>query len=270
MDIKLSKILPIDNPKDYKIHLACWNGVDQPLDVFVRDREIWKKWNSYVGTRDHFNRLFTFSLIDFYPEKNIWLFGGVYQVLKRGKKHHTIKIVKDDSYNLIGRLKIYLKRPGRVKAVNLENHYNNMVVSEILREPFSGERFCGYENINHDFTQLEGIFRSERPDWKAALENVKAVYVIYDKKNGKKYVGSAYGEQGLWSRWACYIGTGHGHTNELTHLIKKKGIKYARNNFRFTILEHRSLKTDDEVIINRETFWKEALLSRDKHGYNKN
>jgi hypothetical protein len=270
MNIKISNILPIENQKDYKIHLACWNGKSQPLDVFVSDLELWKKWNSYVGSRDHFSREFIFSLIDFFPEKDTWLFGGVYHVLKRGKKFHSIQLVKDGSYKFIGRLKVTLKRPGRVKAVYLEKHYKNIVVSEILKESYSGERFCGYENINHDFTKLEGIFVSERPDWRAALENVKAVYVIYDKKNGKKYVGSAYGEQGLWSRWACYIGTGHGWNDELTRLIRKKGIQYARDNFKFTILEHRSMKTDDKVIIDRESFWKEALLSRGSHGYNKN
>ena len=83
-----------------------------------------------------------------------------------------------------------------------------MVVSELLREPYPGEQFPGYENINHDFSLLEAVFRSNRPDWKAALESVKGVYLIVDKSNGKKYVGSAYGAFGLWRRWGCYIDTG--------------------------------------------------------------
>jgi hypothetical protein len=58
-----------------------------------------------------------------------------------------------------------------------------MVLSEILKEPYSGEAFCGYENINHDFIDLEAIFRQSRPDWRAALENVKGIYLITDKKN---------------------------------------------------------------------------------------
>jgi len=34
MDIPLSNIYPIAAPEKYKVHLACWNGSDQPLDVF--------------------------------------------------------------------------------------------------------------------------------------------------------------------------------------------------------------------------------------------
>jgi hypothetical protein len=62
---------------------------------------------------------------------------------------------------------------------------------------------------------------------------VKGVYLIVDKKNGKMYVGSAYGDLGIWSRWSCYIGTGHGWNDELTKLIKDNGIQYARDNFQF-------------------------------------
>jgi len=109
----------------------------------------------------------------------------------------------------------------------------------------------------------------ERPDWKAALQSVKGVYLIVDKDNGKKYVGSAYGAFGLWQRWGCYIGTGHGWNDELTKLINKKGIEYARKNFRLSLLEYRPAYTDDQEIMSRENYWKEALLSR-KFGYNRN
>lgn len=47
MDIKVENLLNIDDVRKYKIHFAVWNGVEQPLDVFVRDREEWKRWNSW-------------------------------------------------------------------------------------------------------------------------------------------------------------------------------------------------------------------------------
>lgn len=31
MDIAVSSILPINNPGEYKIHFAVWNGDEQPL-----------------------------------------------------------------------------------------------------------------------------------------------------------------------------------------------------------------------------------------------
>lgn len=270
MPIRLSSILPIRNLKDYKAHLACWNGYSHPLDDFVRDRTEWDQWSEYRGKKDRFNRRYIFSLIEFYPEgPGNWLFGGTYKVLDRLPDSYKLERISDHE-DYVGRVKICLSRPGRVDAVRLENHYSNMIVTEVLREPYSGERFPGYERINHDFSALEVVFRAQRPDWKAALENVKGVYLIADKRNGKKYVGSAYGDLGIWARWGSYIGTGHGGNDELTKLIKHKGIDYARQNFRISLLEFRSPKTDDRVVIERETYWKEALLSRRPLGYNKN
>jgi hypothetical protein len=66
-------------------------------------------------------------------------------------------------------------RAGRARSLKLENHFEKMGVAELLREPYSGEQFPGYENINHDFTLLETGFRTHRPDWKAALANIRAL-----------------------------------------------------------------------------------------------
>ncbi len=102
------------------------------------------------------------------------------------------------------------------------------------------------------------------------LANIKGVYLISDKGNGRKYVGSAYGGTGIWSRWSSYIDSGHGGNKDLAKLIGREGLDHARKNFRIALLEYRPAKTDDAVIIGRECFWKEALLSRSPHGYNKN
>ncbi len=152
----------------------------------------------------------------------------------------------------------------------MEKYIKDMVVSEILQRPYSGEAFPGYECINHDFSSLRTVFETERPDWKAALQNVKGVYVITDRANGKRYVGSAYGDSGIWARWSCYIGTGHGWNDELTTLIGQKGEAYAVKNFQMSLLEYRPMKTDDSAILEREGFWKEVMISRGKYGYNKN
>lgn len=204
MPVLLQTILPISNLRDYKAHLACWNGVDQPLDVFVRDRSEWEQWNTWRSNKDDFNHRYIFSLIDFYPEPNIWLFGGIYEVLSRSPENnaHSYKVqLAQTGFDFIGRLKVHLTRPGRIRSVRLENYFSQVIVSELLKEPYSGERFCGYENIKHDFSILEGIFKSNRPDWRAALENVKGVYLIVDKHNGKSMLGqrmaiSASGQDG--------------------------------------------------------------------------
>lgn len=273
MTIPLSTILNIETPSNYKVHLACWNGSSQPLNVFVRDRDEWDNWNRWRSTRDEFNRDYILSLAHFYHETNVWLFAGIYKVIERRtvKRDFSYKIERiSEHIELIGRLKIYLPRPGRIRSVKLENYYQHMFVSELLKETYTGERFTGYEDVSCDFGMLKTVFRTSRADWKAALEHIKGVYLITDKSNGKKYVGSAYGEYGIWSRWACYMNTGHGWNDELTQLIDQAGIDYARNNFRISLLESRPMRTEDKFVIARETFWKEALLSRIPFGYNKN
>lgn len=275
MEIPLRRVLQIDNLANYKVHLASWDRENQPLDVFVRDYNEWEGWNRWRSNKDDFNREKIFSLIDFYPESGIWLFGGIFTILSRTgiSGPDSYRIACDEtSRELVGRLKIRLKRPARGRSFLLEKTFDQMVVSEILRERYSGERFPGYENIHIRFTLLEQIISSERPDWKTALANVKGVYVITDSNNGKKYVGSAYGDNGkIWSRWSCYVRTGgHGWNDELTKLISVEGIEYARKFFHISLLEYRSAKTDDREIIARESFWKATLMSRGEFGYNKN
>ena len=270
MDI--SQILEIENLQDYKFHAARYNNIEEPLDVFLRNRNEWDGWNSWHGVRNEFNRNYVVSFIKFYPEEETWLFGGIYKILGRHpeKTAHGYDIeLTDKGKELIGRLKINAKL-SRTKAFKLENVYDKLSVCEVLREPYSGEFFRGYENISQDFSNLEVIYRNERTDWKTPLENVKGVYVIADKKTGRKYVGSAYGDTGIWSRWSSYMNTGHGWNKELVGLIEGAGMEYARKNFRITLIECWPFKTDDRTIIQRENFWKEALLTRGKHGYNGN
>ena len=270
-EIKLSSILHLASPKDFKLHCAVISDSrEQPLDIFVNDRERWHTWNSYKPATNAFNRKYIFSLCRFYHERDIWLFGGIYRVLGiETKKKYEIELT-DIGQEFIGRLKLSLKLAGRNIRVNLENHYHEMLVSEILKESYSGQTFTGFENISLDFERLEFICRSQKQDWMASLQSIKGVYLITDKSNGKKYVGSAYNDEGIWSRWTSYVETGHGGNVDLRNLIKKKGLKHARKHFSFSLLEYRPARVDDQVIIDRETFWKKALLSRGDYGYNQN
>lgn len=278
-DIKASSILNIEESElsEYKLHLACWNGDEQPLNVYLADWNRWISWNQWRGGKNDFNRTYIFSLIQFYHEPNKWLFGGVFKVKERHSNWEETKIgyeveLQELHKDMIGRLIIDFNRYQglRGRSFKLENYFDNFKISQILKRSYDGINFPGYENISIDFPELQSIFKYQKTDWKAALENIKGVYVIFDKSNGKKYVGSAYGDSGVWSRWSNYAGTGHGFNDELTKLISQKGIGYARKHFRFCLLEYRPSRTDDSIIINRESYWKNALLSRTEFGYNKN
>ena len=93
--------------------------------------------------------------------------------------------------------------------MSFENHFPNLELQEILREPYSGRAFPGFEDIDLSFEELEALVLNDRPDWKAALESVKGIYLITEIASEKRYVGSAYGDQGIWSRWCNYIASGH-------------------------------------------------------------
>jgi hypothetical protein len=269
MTILLNAIWPIPAPKNYKLHFARWNKESQPLDVWVRDKREWQGWQEYRPARDDFNRPFIFSLIQFYHEPDIWLFGGVFRVLKRHAKRYEVKLT-DESAAFIGRLKLRSSYRERATRVKFENHYGELEVHEILREPYSGRAFTGFENIDLSFEELETLIRHSRSDWKAALASVKGIYLISDTRTGKRYVGSAYGRDGIWSRWCSYVLTGHGGNVELRELVKDPSLAYCRKAFRFALLEYRPVAAPDEVILAREAFWKQILLSRGKDGLNRN
>ena len=137
VDIKVSEIIKIENVRDYKFHAARWNKYDNPLDVFVRDRNEWYHWNTWRNQKDEFSREYVFSLIDFYPETDMWLFGGIYKIISRKDVpyKHSYKVEEMVEFSkYIGRLKIYLPKPPRGRAFFLAKYYDQMKVSEILKE----------------------------------------------------------------------------------------------------------------------------------------
>jgi hypothetical protein len=269
MPILLKEILLITNLREYKVHFAKWNGANQPLDVFTKDRDEWQGWQEYRPARDDFNRPLIFSLASFYHEPEMWLFGGVFRVLSRKKKRYEVELT-EIAAGFIGRLKLRSPYNARTVRVNMETQYDDFEVSEVLPEPYTGRPFPGYEDIDLSFEEIETLVRNCRPDWKAALESVKGIYLITDTLTGKRYVGSAYSEGGIWSRWCAYAGTGHGGNVELRALVTTPDLNYCRANFRFALLEHRSFRTPDEHILNRESFWKRLLLTRGDQGLNRN
>lgn len=269
MRILLRDIWPISAPENYKLHFARWNNENQPLEVWVRDKQEWQGWQEYRPARNDFNRPFIFSMIQFYHEPDIWLFAGVYRVLKRNADRYEVDLA-GESAGFIGRLKLRSPYRERATRVKFENHYPNLEVQEVLREPYSGRSFPGFEDIELSFEELETLVRNSRPDWKAALASVKGIYLISDTKTGKRYVGSAYGNQGIWSRWCSYVATGHGGNVELGALVSDPKLDYCRKSFRFALLEYRPAPTPDDVILKREAFWKRILLSRGEHGLNRN
>lgn len=271
MAIPLSEVLSLPSPSLFKLHLATRNDHgEEPLDIFVADRDKWRGWNEYRGDQNRWTRPCIFSLLQFYPVRNAWLFGGVWEVLgrRRGRRY---ELRSDPAFEpWIGRLVVDFRRRGRNQALYLEKCLPAMTVREVLPEPYNGEAFPGARRVCLNAGKLEAIFAAQRADWKAALTDITAIYVVTDGSNGKQYVGSAYGHGGLWTRWASYLKTGHGYNDELVTLLDREGPDYARRNFIFAILEELPKFTPRDEVIARETFYKQALLTVRPFGYNAN
>ena len=273
----LKDVWPIDKPDDYKIHFATHNGDHHPLDLWLEDRDEWESWQRYHPQKNEFNRKYIFSAMQFHHEgKNVWLFGGIFRVLARredsredhGYRYEVALMKHGESF--IGRLKFAApSRTSRTTRAKFERHYHSLEVLEILREPFSGRPFPGFENINVSFTELQTLIRNRRPDWRSSLENVHGIYMITDTSTGRRYVGSAYGDTGIWSRWETYVDSGHGGNNKLKELLGDGNWEdYARHNFRYSLIEYHPKRTSKDIVIRREEFWKETLLTKGEYGLN--
>lgn len=273
--IKLNAIFPDLIPEEYKLHFArkAPNGV-HPLDEYLadpKDLKVWKEWNSYSTGKNHYNRPYIFSLIDDYNEEDTWLFGGVWKVvgIDHRSKTNPYKIEPVRRFEpFVGRLKITYSYSERSTRVKMENHFDGMIVKEILDEPYY-ECFPGYRNVDYPYPMIKTIINSKNNKWREAL-SVKGIYLLTDTSNGKRYVGQAAGKLGIWQRWKDYTSNGHGGDAELKELVDKKTIKYIEKHFWFTILE--TITDESKVSISeREDYWKEVLMTRnEKFGYNKN
>ena len=269
MAILLKNVWRLYDVGAFKVHFSRWNQQHEPLDVWVNDPHEFQGWQEYRPQRDAFNRPRIFSVVRFYHEPDTWLFTGIYDVLERLPDRYVVSLSAEGE-EFIGRLKIGYPYRDRSVRLNFENHYPLMEVAEILREPYTGRAFPGFDAIDVSFAELEMLVRNARPDWMAALASVKGVYLISDILTGKRYVGSAYGAEGIWSRWCGYVASGHGGNVELRELVSEPSLDYCRKAFRFSLLEHRSSATPDEVVIDREGFWKRVLLTRGEFGHNRN
>ncbi len=269
MAIRLTDIWPIREPALYKLHFARYNQSEQPLDVFVRSREEWQGWQEFRPKNNQFNRRYIFSVIDFYREPEIWLFGGVWEVMERLPDRYVVSLT-EQGRDFIGRLNLHSPYRQRATRVDFEKRLDEFTVNEILREEYSGIDFPGHDRIDIGFGELESLIRNDRPDWRGALENAKGVYLITDAGTGRLYVGAAYGDGGVWSRWREYSATGHGNNADLKELLKNRGLDYCRKHFRFSLLESHTARIADAMIVERETHWKRVLQSRGEFGFNRN
>ena len=280
--INLCELLQIQKEDftKYKVHFAIGrDNRKEPYNAFLIDN--FKDWQEHQ-TGKNWSRQYILSLI--YYEKDIWMFGGIYKVLPveptpvendngwKGWRYQTKLTEKGAEY--IGRAFLKFKKEFRASYPTLELDPKNgdpiaeMPLSHILDKRVALSDFLGFDSVNIDYKTLKYIVYDNILSWKTALSNVKGIYLIVDTNTGKQYVGSAYGDECIWQRWANYAKDGHGGNVELKELLKINGQEY-RYNFKYSILEVCNMNLGNEYIISRESHWKEVLLTR-KFGLNLN
>lgn len=271
---------------EYKVHLSCFSGKTQPLDVFLSDENEYLEWQQRKdGEKDKFNRRYIMSFAQVYVESNdIYLFTGIYEVVSDSVG--DFKSIKSDKLaKFVGKLKMKHKRGGQGHSFKLENcakdkegrgGEGSMMLHEILPSTMQYKVFKGYSNVHLRFNEIENIIKMNLQDWKAALSSVYGVYLLRDKSNGKVYVGSATGGKdgspnGIWGRWCSYVDGQTGGNKGLIELANEVGRKHFKEHFTFTLLEHFTAKTEVEYVFNRENYWKEVFDSKNENfGYNRN
>lgn len=273
--LKLGDLLKFEDLQKVKVRFNQFNGVADPMDEYKRNPDTvnnqWLFWRTEL-------RLFKVgeTAIGFLKlSADIWLLTTVKTVtedynIKNGINYNGVEIEKFNPF--YGRVLIKYHKKFQSQCRYVADIFDDFEVLQILPSVFEGDDFPGYDNIRLSYRQLETIVNRHKRDWVAALENQKAVYLIRDSNNGKLYVGSATGDNGmLLQRWKNYIKNGHGGNKELVEIVQTNGFDYVKANFQYSILENYNAKVANEFILKRETWWKETLGTRNPlFGYNCN
>jgi hypothetical protein len=143
-------------------------------------------------------------------------------------------------------------------AIKWEQLITNIKEVVEIQPGLNYRRFIDYFDFILGFDELQEIAQNQYPDWRKMLSATKGVYLINDSKSGKLYVGSAYGEDGIWGRWMSYVSTGgHGGNKSLKDLVQRNS-DYA-NNFKFSILMLLPSTITASEAIQKEKLFKNKL-----------
>lgn len=239
-------------------------------------------WKKAKGKKISFRKIDTkyclqFIRLDKDQKYDNWLFIGAFEnkgikVDEKGNELYDLKPL-DRFSEFNERLIIeHAKKKGPKQAKLNISLIKEIVVVKILEKPYIkvNRPFEGLNKLSISFFDLKQIIDQNIDSWRDQLSKNQCVYVITDKTNGKLYIGSTYGEGGIWQRWKKYADTyGTGGNVVLDELVQYDE-EYALNNFKFTILESFvNTGTNELEIIGREEYWKKVFTSIE-NGYNKN
>ena len=273
--IKINDILRF-SPETFsniKVKFNQHNGNVDPMEEYLRNPEIVNtRWLFWRNKQRYFN-VGQIAVCLLKLSYDTWLLTTIKKVTEEynvldGINYSGIEMKEYCQY--FGRIVIKYHKTMQSQGIYFKNICDELEVLEILPTLYDGDEFPGYDKVCLSYNQLLGILSTRKHSWISALENQKAVYLITDKSNGKLYVGSATGDNGmLLNRWENYIANGHGGNIDLIKLVNEKGVNHIKQYFQYSILENYNARVDKDFILSRESWWKNTLMSR-VFGYNQN
>ena len=265
--IKLNDILNLTDLENVKIRFLLMVGGNWDMVEIFKTKDFKRLLNGHYWNyknKSYKNGQVTIGFIRI--KDDLWLLFHVGKITKdlnvtNGVGYEYETLTEYEKY--FGRLIVRYKNQTQNMIRLADSLIDELVIEQILPDVFDNDIFPGYDRVNVSWSELSRLIENET--WKTALQNQKGVYLITDISNGKKYVGSAYGENMILGRWRSYVKNGHGGNVGL----KSLNFDYIKEHFRYSILDIYKSTIDDEVIIERESWWKKVLQSR-QFGYNEN
>lgn len=273
--IKLNDLLHLtdEQASKAKVKFNRDNGYDDPIDIYKSNPDLINKQWLYWRNKNRYFDVGQIAICLVKIRSEYWLLTTIDTVVEElnvlnGINYKGTPLSEYQEY--FGRTIIKFHKSFQTQGVNYSTIADELEVCQILPDTFDDDDFPGYDKVNLSYNQLKSILDRGKKDWIAALESQKAVYLITDTNNGKLYVGSATSSYGmLLQRWSNYVSNGHGGNRELKRIVDSESIEYVQSYFRYTILENYNSKVDDAVVLERESWWKNILLTR-TFGYNDN
>ncbi|MBO7451540.1 MAG: GIY-YIG nuclease family protein [Clostridiales bacterium] len=261
--MNLEQLLSTDNISDY---VVLWYGADIS-DIYFDDE----------GFRESTLELFRMKPRD---ENTVFLImSGINKYKCRYR--FAVTLVKTDNDNTFKWRRVHISLDEYAGRLILYRKYGfsfynsiatgkGFVVEEIWgkKESRTVDSFRNYDDIELSFSQLKETIDGHYYDYYSALSVVKGIYMIIDGNTGKLYIGSAYGDEGIWGRWSTYANTYHGGNEELMKLYNESGEEYFYK-FKYIILQILPMRLSDKEIIEIEAKYKNRFLTRE-FGLNNN
>lgn len=151
------------------------------------------------------------------------------------------------------------RRPGQKFAQRATNEKR---LVEVFREKFRIP-FPGFRKFRCRVGDVPGLPEA----WRQHLREVWGIYLLVCNATGKQYVGSAYGENGLYGRLCDYKNPREvGHTRLVGH---DKNENHGQG-YQCCILDVVTPGVTESEITTLESQWKDKLRTRDAWGLNDN